>query len=83
VQRARRQRLVHAGHRVVVGQREQAHAGGGGVLHHLGGRELAVGVERVRLQVEAQGAGEVSHSTGMPWRIVFSVTTLGSTNWSR
>jgi hypothetical protein len=43
------QGLVHARDRVVVGEREQLHARQGGVLHHLGGRQLAVGVQRMRL----------------------------------
>ena len=55
VERAGRQRLVHAVHGVVVGERQQPHAGLGGVLHHLGRRELAVGVQRVRLEVEGRG----------------------------
>jgi hypothetical protein len=28
-------------------------------------------------------AGSTRYSTTSPWRIVFSVTTRGSTNWSR
>ena len=43
------ERLVHAVDRVVVGQREQLHPGQGGVLDHLGGGQLAVGMQRVRL----------------------------------
>jgi hypothetical protein len=49
VDRAGGEGLVDPVHGVVVGQREQLHAGRGGVLDHLGGRQLAVGVERVRL----------------------------------
>ncbi len=46
---ARGEGLVDAVDRVVVGQRKQLHTGRGGVLDHLGGRQLAVGVERMRL----------------------------------
>jgi hypothetical protein len=41
--------LVHPVDRVVVGQREQLHTGRRGVFDHLGGRQLAVGVQRMRL----------------------------------
>ena len=51
---ARLDRLGDAADRVVVGQREQLDAGLGGALHDLGGRQGAVGVGRVGLQVEAQ-----------------------------
>ena len=54
----RGERLGHAGDRVVVAQREQLDAGGGGARHHLGGRQRAVGLRRVGLQVEG---GSVSH----------------------
>ena len=50
--RALRQGLLHARHRIVVGEREQLNARGGGGAHHLGGGEFAVGVQRVGLQVE-------------------------------
>jgi hypothetical protein len=53
------QRLVHAVDRVVVGQRQEAHARRGGVLDYLGGGELPVGVERMGLEVEAHGAGRL------------------------
>ena len=54
VQSARGQRLVDAVHGVVVGQRQQLHAGAGRVLDDLGGGEVAVGVQRVGLQVEGR-----------------------------
>ena len=38
------QRLGDAAHRVVVGQRQQLHPRPRGPLHHLGGRQCAVGV---------------------------------------
>jgi hypothetical protein len=47
-----RERLVHAVHRVVVGEGEQLHAGLCGVRHHVGHRKRAVGVERMRLEIE-------------------------------
>ncbi len=52
-------RLGDAGDGVVVGQRQQLHAGLGRARDDLGGRERAVGVGRVGLQVErgAIGAG--------------------------
>jgi hypothetical protein len=44
-------------------------------------------VQRMGLKIEGRrvhrGARIAAYSTGMPWRIVFSVTTRGSTNWSR
>ncbi len=46
---AGRECLVDAVDRVVVGQRKQLHAREGGVLDHLGSRQLAVGMKRVRL----------------------------------
>ena len=46
---ARRECLIHAVDRVVVGEREQLHPGRSGVLDHLGGGQFAVGVKRVRL----------------------------------
>ena len=84
VERPGRQRLVHPVHGVVVGERQQPHAGRGRVLHHLGRGERSIGVQRVRLEVE-KGArqGPRAYSTGMPCRMVFSVTTRGSMNWSR
>ena len=48
-------RLGDAADGVVVGQREQLHAGLGGAGDDLGGGERAVGVGGVRLQVEAGG----------------------------
>jgi hypothetical protein len=47
-----RDRLVDAVDRVVVGQREQLDAGLLGEADDLGGGQRAVGVDRVRLQVE-------------------------------
>ena len=47
------QRLGDAADRVVVGERQQLHAGLGRALHDLGGRQGAVGVGGVGLQVEA------------------------------
>ena len=58
---ARRERLVDAVDGVVVGQREQLDVGSRGVLDHADDRKVAVGVERVRLQVEDQG-GELSET---------------------
>ena len=84
VQGARREGLVHAVDGVVVGEGEQLHPRPRGVLHHLGGGQLAVGVQRVGLEVEGGGAHAApGYSTGIPWRIVFSVTTRGSANCTR
>ena len=58
------ERLVDAVDRVVVGQREQLHPGRGGVLDHLGGRQLAVGVERMRLEIEGRGGHGEPHIRG-------------------
>ena len=55
VHRTGGQGLVDPVDRVVVGQREQLHAGVRGVLHHLGGGQVTVRVERVRLQIEGRG----------------------------
>ena len=51
----RGERLGHAGHRVVVGQREQLDARRGGEGDHFRGRQRPVGVRRVGLQVEGGG----------------------------
>ncbi len=59
---ARAQRLGDAGDGVVVAQRQQLDAGARGALHDLGGLERAVGVRRVRLQVEADRAGHRQES---------------------
>jgi hypothetical protein len=48
-------RLRDAVDGVVVGQREQLHAGGRRAGDHVGGRQRAVGVHGVRLQVEGRG----------------------------
>ena len=50
--RAGGERLVDAVDGVVVGQRQQLDAGGGGVGDDLGGRQLAVGVDGMGLEVE-------------------------------
>ena len=50
-------RLGHAVDRVVVRQRDELGAGGGRVGDHVGGRQGAVGMDRVRLQVEGRGHG--------------------------
>ena len=49
------ERLVDAGDRVVVGQREQLDPGRGGLRDDLGRRERPVGLGRVRLEVEGGG----------------------------
>ena len=49
---SRRQRLLDARDRVVVGQRQQLYSGRGRGAHDRGRRQFAVGVQRVRLQVE-------------------------------
>ena len=46
------ERLRHAGDRVVIAQREQLDAGGGRRRHDLRGRKRAVGLRRMRLQIE-------------------------------
>jgi hypothetical protein len=46
------ERLVDAVDRVVVGQREQLHPGGRRPGHDFGRGQRAVGVKRMRLQVE-------------------------------
>ena len=56
VERSRGQCLVHAVHRVVVGEGEQLDARLGGVRHHVGDPEVTVGVERMGLEVEGRGA---------------------------
>ena len=61
---ARRDRLGDPGDGVVVGERQQLHARLGGALHDLGGAERAVGVGRVRLQVEA-GAREAAYAIAL------------------
>ena len=48
-------RLGHAGHRVVVGERQQLDARGGRVRDDVGGRERPVGRRRMRLQIEGGG----------------------------
>ena len=48
-------RLGDPGHGVVIGEREQFDARGGGARDHLGGRQRPVRVRRVRLQVERRG----------------------------
>ncbi len=50
--RGGRQRLVDAGDRVVIGQRQQLDPGGMRGVDHRGRRERAVAGERVRLEVE-------------------------------
>ena len=49
VHRTGGERLVDTVDGVVIGQRKQLHSCAGGVLDHLGGRQLAIGVERMRL----------------------------------
>ena len=46
------ERLGHAGDRVVVGQREQLDARRGRLRDHLGGRQRAVGLGRMGLEIE-------------------------------
>ena len=58
------ERLVDAVDRVVVGQREQLDARRGGVLDHLGGRQLAVGMERMGLKIEGRGGHGEPHIRG-------------------
>ena len=50
--RGRRQRLVDPADRVVVAERQQLHARGGRAPHDLRGRQVAVGVHGVRLEIE-------------------------------
>ena len=52
VQRSGGQRLVDTVDGVVVGQGKQLHPGESGILDHLRGRQLTVGEQGVRLQVE-------------------------------
>jgi hypothetical protein len=40
-------------------------------------------IRSARRRSDTASAKSESYSTGIPWRIVFSVTTRGSTNWSR
>jgi hypothetical protein len=57
--------------------------------HHAAGdivRDVAHLIVFIPRYVHTVGVSHpncVSYSTGIPWRIVFSVTTRGSTNWSR
>ena len=51
------ERLGDAVDRVVIGQREQLDAGGGRARDHLGGRQRAVALGGVGLQVEGRGHG--------------------------
>ena len=65
---ARGEGLRDAADGVVVGQREQLHAGLGGAGHHLRGGEGAVGVGGVRLQVEPWRHRRRSLSDGLSGR---------------
>jgi hypothetical protein len=56
VQGARGERLVHPVHGVVIRQGQQLDPGLGGVRHHVGHLQLAVGVQRMRLQIEGRRA---------------------------
>ena len=58
------ERLVHAVDGVVVGEREQLDPRLGGVLDHLGGRQLAVRMERMGLEIEGRGAHGEPHIRG-------------------
>ena len=49
------QRLRHAVDRVVVGQRHQPHAVGGGARDHVGGRQRAVGARRSAIAGRSRG----------------------------
>ena len=49
----RRQRFLDAVNGVMVAEREQLHAGCGGGRHQFRDRQLAIGVVRVRLQLDA------------------------------
>ena len=49
---------------VVVGQRQQLDAGRRGGGHHLARRQLAVGVQRMALEVERRA--RFAHRTGQP-----------------
>ena len=52
---ARRERLVDPVDGVVVGERQQLDARAGRVLDHLGRRQVAVRVQRMRLEIEGRG----------------------------
>ena len=64
VDRARRERLVDAVDGVVVGQREQVYARPGGVLDYLGSRQLAVRMQRMRLEIESGDVHGGQHIRG-------------------